>query len=124
MQLIELINNIIEISKNNTTCNQALFGDIRLYDDMEVLYPLINIDIVKSKVTNNCKTYTFRIYAIDKNINPYIAYNKCELLLNQILGECEIYNFLINYFDLDYKDQVSGTYTDIQYSIKMNTECL
>ena len=64
----------------NPMVGMSSFGDIQLYNNKaSVKYPYVNFDIVSSYVSNFVKTYTMRIYSCDRN-EPYIAYNKTELI--------------------------------------------
>lgn len=105
--------------------NMASFGDIRLYDNKKsIQYPYVNIDVINSKTVNNAaKFHTVRIYICDRNV-PYIAYNKCDLLLDELMLLLEISNYTTNYFNLDFKDQVNGVYTDIVFESDVNLKCV
>lgn len=105
--------------------NMASFGDIKLYDNKKsIQYPYVNIDVINSKTVNNAaKFHTVRIYICDRNV-PYIAYNKCDLLLDELMLLLEISNYTTNYFNLDFKDQVNGVYTDIVFESDVNLKCV
>lgn len=123
MSLKYVINDLITMASSLPTCKNSGFGDLRLYDNKaDVEYPYVNIDILSSTVFNgSSKNYKLRVYVMDKN-ESYIAYNKSELLLNLIMAQYEIPNFIVNYFDLDYKDMVSGVYADFEYNVIINKE--
>ena len=101
----------------------ASFGDISLYDDKATIaYPYVNFDIVNSSVINYVKTYTIRMYVCDRNI-PYIAYNKTELIADDLLKtlDTDVYN--MNYFTLDFKDVVNGVWCDFEIQTALEGGC-
>ena len=104
----------------------ASFGNIMDYDNKpNIKYPYVNIDVVNSVVQNFAQTYTFRIYVCDRN-KPYIAYNKTEAILNTFLKNNEVFavNYTINYFSIDFKDQVNGVWVDMTIQTPLVTECI
>lgn len=118
-----LANKLKHAAINHPMCNMAAFGDIQLYDDKATIaYPYVNFDVVSSTVVNSIKTYTMRIYVCDRN-EPYVAYNKCELILENIIKDLEIYKFTTRYFTLDFKDLVNGVYADFQIEVPLIGEC-
>lgn len=125
MGVYNLSNTIKTQSMRLVGVNMASFGDIRLYDNKKsIQYPYVNIDVVNSKTVNNAaKFHTVRIYICDRNV-PYIAYNKCDLLLDELMLLLEISNYTTNYFNLDFKDQVNGVYTDIVFESDVNLKCV
>lgn len=124
MGIFELVNDIKMKAESINTCNQAIYGNISLYDNMSTIqYPFVNIDVVNSTVFHNsAKRYTLRIYVLDRNV-PYVAYNKCELILKNLMSLYGIVNYRMNYFTLNFADQVNGLYVDITYDIPMNLGC-
>lgn len=101
------------------------YGDVRLVTDKaDIEYPFVNFDIVSSNVTGNAgKTYTIRLYCLDRN-EPYIAFNKTELIVNTFMDYHQLQNYSLNYFTLDYKDQVNGVFVDIQVDTNTSLQCL
>lgn len=123
MGIFELVNQLKTKALSLSMCSGSDYGDISLYEDKEVTYPFINIDIVSSNVTNNgSKRYTFRIYSMDRNV-PYIAYNKAELLLNDFMNEFGVYNYTLNFFTLEFNDLINGVFADITIDVKMDLVC-
>lgn len=118
MGIVEIVNNIKVTSMSIPTCNMASFGDISLYDNKATIkYPYVNIDVVNNNVVNNSnKKYTFRIYICDRN-EPYLAYNKCELILDTLMNKLQIENYTTSYFTLNFQDVVNGIYADVNYEI-------
>lgn len=103
--------------------NMASFGDISLYDDKSTIaYPYVNFDIVTSSIVNYLKTYTIRMYVCDRNI-PYIAYNKSEVIADDILKALDIDGYVINYFTLDFKDVVNGVWADFEIQVPLEGSC-
>lgn len=124
MGIIEVVNNIKINAMSIPTANMASFGDISLYDNKATIkYPYVNIDVVNNKVTNNSnKTYTFRIYVCDRN-EPYVAYNKAELILDSLLNQLQIENYSTNYFTLNFQDIVNGVWADIIFESNVDLAC-
>lgn len=103
--------------------SMSSFGDISLYDDKATIaYPYVNFDIVTSNVVNYLKTYTIRMYVCDRNI-PYIAYNKSEVIADDILKALDIDGYVINYFTLDFKDVVNGVWADFEIQVALEGSC-
>ena len=125
MSLITTIDNIKTLAINTPTVSMGSFGDISLYDNKSIIkYPYVNIDVVSNDVANNNnKSYTFRIYVCDKN-EPYIAYNKCELILDTLLNSLEVSDYKTNYFTLSFKDMINGIFTDITVESNINLSCI
>ena len=97
--------------------NMASVGDISLFDNKATIaYPYVNVDVVNCLRKDFLKTYTLRIYVCDRN-EPYIAYNKTELILTEILEQLDIFDVTINYFNNDFQDIVNGVYADIQFQV-------
>lgn len=98
----------------NPMVSMSSFGDIQLYNNKaSVKYPYVNFDIVSSYVSNFVKTYTMRIYSCDRN-EPYIAYNKAEMIIDDILKRLEIDGYTVNYFTLNFKDMINGCWADFE----------
>ena len=126
MGIYELTNKLKRIAIDIPMVNMASFGDIMDYDDKATIkYPYVNIDVVNSVVQNFAQTYTFRIYVCDRN-KPYIAYNKTEAILNTFLKNNEVFavNYTINYFSINFKDQVNGVWVDMTIQTPLVTECI
>lgn len=124
MGIYELVKYIKRKAIELPMCNYSDFGDLSLYEEKEVLYPLINIDIVNSKVVDNStKAYTFRIYSMDRN-QPYIAYNKCEDLLITLMNQLTITDFTSTFFTLNFKDVINGCYCDVTFTTPIGLECI
>lgn len=125
MGVYRITNKLKEIAINTSMVNMASFGDIMEYDNKATIkYPYVNIDIVTANVVNFAQTYTFRIYVCDRN-KPYVAYNKTEAIINKILKNNDIsaVNYTLNYFSIDFKDQVNGVWADIIIQVPLVTEC-
>ena len=126
MGVYELSNNLVTLALGTETVNGAAYGEISLYDNHSTIeYPYVNFDIVTSRVNNDSNIFTFKIMVMDRN-EPYIAYNKTELILNNILKyyNLEINSYVINYFTLDYKDMINGCSADFNISTLANFNCL
>lgn len=126
MGIYELTNKLKRVAIDIPMVNMASFGDIMDYDNKpNIKYPYVNIDVVNSVVQNFAQTYTFRIYVCDRN-KPYIAYNKTEAILNAFLKNNEVFavNYTINYFSIDFKDQVNGVWVDMTIQTPLVTECI
>ena len=125
MSLITTVDNIKTLAINTPTVSMSSFGDISLYDNKSIIkYPYVNIDVVSNDVANNNnKSYTFRIYVCDKN-EPYIAYNKCELILDTLLNSLEVSDYKTNYFTLSFKDMINGIFADITVESNINLSCI
>jgi hypothetical protein len=113
--IFKLINDLKIQAINTMMCSMASFGDISLYDDKSTIaYPYINFDVVTSFVTkSSLKTYTIRVYVCDRN-EPYIAYNKAEMILDTLMNTIDVAGYTTNYFTLNFKDQVNGVWADFQ----------
>lgn len=125
MGVYRITNKLKEIAINTSMVNMASFGDIMEYDNKATIkYPYVNIDIVTAQVVNFAQSYTFRIYVCDRN-KPYVAYNKTEAIINKFLKNNDIsaVNYTLNYFSIDFKDQVNGVWTDIIIQVPLVTEC-
>lgn len=125
MGIYSITNKLKNIAINTPMVQMASFGDIMDYDHRATIkYPYVNIDVVSASVVNYAQNYTFRIYVCDRN-DPYIAYNKAETIINTFLKNNEIsaVRYTINYFTLDFKDQVNGVWADIQVEVPVVTEC-
>ncbi len=125
MGVYNITNKLKEIAINTSMVNMASFGDIMEYDNKATIkYPYVNIDIVTAQVVNFAQSYTFRIYVCDRN-KPYVAYNKTEAIINKFLKNNDIsaVNYTLNYFSIDFKDQVNGVWTDIIIQVPLVTEC-
>lgn len=125
MGIYRLAENLKTLAINIKMVQMASFGDLMLFDDKPVIkYPYVNIDIIGADVTNFVQTYKLRVYVCDRN-KPHIAYNKTETILNQFLknNDLDITNYTINYFSVDFKDQVNGVYADIIFTVPLVTEC-
>lgn len=98
----------------NPMVSMSSFGDIQLYNNKaSVKYPYVNFDVVSSYVSNFVKTYTMRIYSCDRN-EPYIAYNKAEMIIDDILKRLGIDGYTVNYFTLNFKDMINGCWADFE----------
>lgn len=125
MGIYNLIEKLKELAIEIPMVSGCSIGDVMKYDDKaSVKYPYVNIDVVKADVKNFVQTYTLRIYTLDRN-KPYIAFNKCENILNTFLknNDLDTVNYLINYCTLDYKDMVNGCWTDMEITVPLVTEC-
>lgn len=97
--------------------NMASVGDISLFDNKATIaYPYVNVDVVECLRKDFLKTYTIRIYVCDRN-EPYIAYNKTELILTEMLEQLDIFDLNIKYFNNDFQDIVNGVYVDVQFQV-------
>lgn len=101
----------------------ASFGALELFDDKATIqYPYVNFDIVTSSVLNYLKTYIIRMYVCDRN-EPYIAYNKTEVIADNILKSLEIERYTTNYFTLEFKDVTNGVWVDFEIQIPIAGDC-
>lgn len=125
MGIFSLANFIKEKSLTINTVNMVEYGNISLFEDKtNIKYPYVNIDVVNNNVVNNSnKKYTFRIYICDRN-EPYLAYNKCELILNELMKNLEVENYTTSYFTLSFKDKINGIFTDIIFESSIDLACL
>lgn len=125
MGLYSLVNKLQILAINTKMVQQCSFGDIMEYDNKATIkYPYVNIDVVKTAVNDFVKTYTFRVYACDRN-ETFIAYNKTETIINTFLknNDLDVANYTINYFSLNFKDIVNGCWTDIVIQVPLNVNC-
>lgn len=113
--ILKLINDLQIAAVNTMMCSMASYGDLSLYDNKATIaYPYVNFDVVSSLVSkSSLKTYTIRVYVCDRN-EPYVAYNKTEMILDTIMNDLQIEKYTVNYFTLDFKDQVNGVWADVQ----------
>lgn len=112
-----LIDKIKFQSISHPLVNMASVGDISIFDNKATIaYPYVNLDVVSCLRKDFIKTYTIRIYVCDRN-EPYIAYNKTELILTEILEQLDIFNININFFNNDFQDIVNGVYADVQFQV-------
>lgn len=104
--------------------NMSSVGDISLYDNKsDIKYPYVNIDVVSASVVNYSKKYTIRMYVCDKQNDVQIAYNKTELILDNILKGMDINNYTINFFNMDFQDIVNGVYADFEFETTVMGQC-
>ena len=109
----------------NPLVNMSSFGSLSLYENKSTIaYPYVNFDVVSASVEGFVKTYTIRMYVMDKNLTPYSVYNKTEVILDDLLKQLEIENYNINYFTLNFKDIVDGVWTDFEYETKIEGNCV
>lgn len=126
MGVYQIASELVTLAKGIETVSDSAFGDPHLYDNMATIkYPYVNVDVINSRIINNSNEFTFRIYVMDRN-EPYVAYNKTELILNNILKHynLEINSYSINYFTLDYQDMVNGCWSDFVISTQAEYNCL
>lgn len=124
--IYNIIQELVIMANNTDMVNGSDFGDIQLYNNKATIeYPYVNVDVVNSIVRNDSNLYTIRMYVCDRN-DPYIAYNKCELILNNILNnfKIDIPSYTINYFTLDFKDMINGCYVDFNVESQVQYDCL
>lgn len=125
MAILPLIERLKYNAIRNPLVNMSSFGDIQLYNSKPTIaYPYVNWDVVSANVDDYIKTYTIRIYVCDRNLNPYNAYNKCETILDDLLQELEIYQYNVNYFTMNYGDQIDGTFADFEMEVPMTGNCV
>lgn len=125
MGLYRTINDLKVVAANTKMVNMVSFGDIQEYNNKATIrYPYINLDIVTAQVQNWAKGYKIRIYVCDRN-EPYVAYNKAELILDSFLknNEVSVDSYIINYFSYDYKDNIHGVWADITIESTIESEC-
>lgn len=121
-----MLNALVDKIKFQSIChplvNMASVGDITIFDNKTTIaYPYVNVDVVNCLRKNFLKTYTLRIYVCDRN-EPYIAYNKTELILTEILEQLNIFDLNIQYFNNDFQDVVNGVYVDVQFQIPIGCD--
>lgn len=118
-----LINKLKYTAIKHPMVSMSSFGDITLYEDkLTIAYPYVNFDVINSTIKNYVKTYNIRVYVCDRN-NPYIAYNKTEVILDDILKSLEIDEYRVNYFTLNFKDVVNGLYVDFSIDVALEGSC-
>lgn len=124
MGIYKLSTDIKKMAMTLPNVAMASFGDISLYDNKSIiLYPYVNIDVVSDNISNNSNSdYILRLYVVDRN-EPYVAYNKCELILDELMLKLEVQNYTVTYFTLNFKDQVNGVYTDFNYEENIGLSC-
>lgn len=113
------------LSLNTKMVNMSSFGDIQEFDNKPTIkYPYVNLDVVNSSINGYVANYTVRVYVCDRN-TPYIAYNKCETIINSLLKnpQLDIRNYTINYFMNDFQDEVHGVWADVSFEAILNIEC-
>lgn len=104
--------------------NMSSIGDISLYDNRaDIKYPFVNLDVVNSVVVNGVKTYLLRIYVIDRQNDPIVAYNKCEVITDNILKDVDQIKYNVNYFNFDFQDDVHGVYVDFNIETNVYGNC-
>lgn len=124
MTLSDIITKLEFNASQISNCNMVGVGDIRLFDEKpNILYPYINLDIISDEVFHgSMKKWKFRIYVVDRN-EPYIAYNKCELIIGEFLNQLEINEYTLNYMTLSYQDMVHGVFTDVSFDASLTVNC-
>ena len=97
----------------------ASVGDLSLFDNKAtILYPYVNVDVVTNSVSGYINTYILRVYVCDRN-EPYVAYNKTELIMTDIMQSLEVENYTINFFNNDFQDITNGVWADIAFQVPM-----
>lgn len=124
MGIYKLFNDIKTVAIQIPNVAMSAFGDILLYGEKkDIYYPYVNVDILKNNVSNNIVgQYGVRVYVLDRN-DVFEAYNKTELILDELMNKLGVKNYNVNYFTLDYKDQINGIYTDITYDDIIKIDC-
>lgn len=123
------IKNLKLICLNTEMVQQVSYGNILEYTQKSIKYPYINIDILDTQKLNGVLYHNVRLYVMDRNTNELITYNKCEIILDNILKdpELQIPIYYANPFTLNFKDLISGYYCDIQipevYLSKPKSDC-
>jgi hypothetical protein len=125
MGIYKTINNLKVDAGTINSIKSVGIGSIQLYNEKsDIEYPYCNFDIISSKTIGNfVKEYSIRVYVIDRN-EPYIAFNKCELALKTLMDYIQLESFVINYFTLDFKDNVNGVYADIIVDGSNHLQCI
>lgn len=123
MRVYELVNNIKVEAMKLKLVSMACYGDITLYNNKKTIaYPYVNIEVLNNSITNNALgSYTLRIYIVDRN-EPYICYNKCENIMDVLMKNLEIYDYVTNYITLNYQDLVNGIYVDVNYQTNLDVQ--
>lgn len=125
MSIFKTIKELQVMSMNTKMVQMASYGDLNLYRHKpKIMYPYVNLDVVQSETQNYSKKYTVRLYACDRN-EPYIAYNKCEKILDSLLksSNLDVSNYTTKFFNLDFGDQVNGAFVDAVIEVAMDFEC-
>lgn len=124
MGIYKLSTDIKKMAMTVPNVAMASFGDISLYDNKPIIaYPYVNIDIINDTINFNTNSkYLFRLYVVDRN-EPFVAYNKCEKIIDELMLKLDIPNYTCNFFSLDFQDQVNGLYVDINYDDTINLSC-
>jgi len=124
MGIYKLSTDIKKMAMTLPSVSMASFGDISLYDNKStILYPYVNTDVITDDISNNSNSeYLIRIYILDRN-EPYVAYSKCEQILDELMLKLDIPNYSVNFFTLNFKDQVNGVYTDVNYDETIGLSC-
>lgn len=123
--IYQLVNNIKKKLISVDGINQVGFGPIERYNQKEVRYPYVNMELNYYSVNDYTKRYYFTFYFMDRGYDQYTTYNKCQLLAKTFFSdpELEIEDYNLNYFYLDFRDQISGVYSQINLYGDMNVEC-
>lgn len=123
--IIPVFENFRNSAIQNQLVNMVSVGDIQLFENKKTIkYPFVNFDIVSTQTKNFIKTYRIRCYVCDRNENPYLAYNKCEYIIDQLMNEYQISNYDVKYFTLEHKDVVDGIFVDFDFEAPMNIDCI
>lgn len=124
MGIYKLASDIKKMAMTVPNVAMASFGDISLYDNKSIIaYPYVNIDVVNDSITNNANsTYKLAIYILDRN-DEYTAYNKCELILDELMLKLDVPNYTVTFVHKDYQDQVMGVYSEINYDDQVGLSC-
>lgn len=113
--LYNLLDNLKITAIQHPLVQMSAIDDLVEYQNRPVRYPFVNINVVDSNVTNGLKKYNVRIYVLDRQKNVNVAWNKTEIILEDILKQAGFKNYNIYYFKDDFNDIVSGCYCDIKY---------
>jgi hypothetical protein len=110
---------------NHPMVNMSAVGDIVEYENKNVKYPFVNIQALDRQRTNDSVKYKCRIYILDRQQIPEIAYNKCEKIADDVLNILtpRQKNYNLIFFTDNFNDVVSGCYCDIMVEDKMNGAC-
>lgn len=123
MRVYQLVNKIKSEAMKLKIVSMSCYGDINLYDNKKtILYPYVNVEVLNNRIINNSiGNYTLRIHVVDRN-EPFVAYNKCESIIDTLMYNLEVYNYTINYFTLNYQDLVNGVFIDINYDTNLEIQ--
>lgn len=123
--IYKIVEDLKVLGINIDSVNQVSFGTIEEYKSKEVKYPYINISIGKYDVYDWTKRYTLNIHILDRNKDQYIAYNKTSTIMQEFLSnpDLEIDTYKMNYFNLQFPDQIYGVTSTIQLYGEVNLEC-